>query len=268
MIAAVAFALQAIATTFAPPLDAPIRVVSTATRSENNAGTSFTSTRSVTFRRDGTGYRAEVTLDRAEGGPADEPNAMFRIGLSGLAGRTTGFRLDGAGKLLAVDDREAIWNRLCDGIAAMAGANQQRAQAIAAMVAQLRVLPAEQQQAMLATLLAPILATDVAGLAAGTQPVRLPARAPSGAAAMLEGTRTVAAEGSLVRIDMAAQGDVAAPAGAAKMAITILRLVDPATGLARNSRETVETRLETPAGPRVMVSETMIRVELPRGLQP
>jgi len=229
-----AIVLQASAVSFAPPLDTPLRVVS----EREDGPRAFRLERELRFVRDGTGYRAEVTLRAATGETPDGSGALYEAGYAALVGTPITFHLDGAGTLLAIDDMPALWERYCARVADVAAARHALAPAdrvkLAARIATpLRALPPERQRVMFASLVSAVIADQ--GMAPGTGPVRLPASSAYGSAAPLDGMRTVTPlPGGLFRSSTSAAAD----------AVTLEEVteIDPRTGLIARSTKTLQLR--------------------------
>lgn len=268
MIAAILLAAQA--TTFAPPLDQPLRAMTEASRTDAGVTRRFTNARRIVFQREGKGYRAEVTIE--SGAPVatgdDDPAAMFRAGFTRIAGRSIVLHLDPAGRVTRVDDQAAVWAAVLDGIAGLAptgtgDVERKRAGRIRAILAALTPMPFDRQRATLASLIEPLVAADIA--AAGErapQPVRLPTASPYGVT-QLDGIRSVRRMKDKLDVAVTAEGAVAMPGpeGTAQgqMSLEAFRRIDPQTGLVIESRETVRTRL--PDGSTVSERTTITRLE-------
>ena len=265
-----AFLLAAQAATFAPPLDRPLRASTETTRTDAGVIRRFTNARRIVFRRAGTGYRAEVTIEAgapvAEG--YDDPAAMFRAGFARIAGRTVALHLDTAGRVTAIEDQAAVWKAFLDGIAALAPAGtgdleRKRAGRIRATLSVLTPMPPERQRATLASLVEPLIAADIA--AAGEAPpraVQLPATSPYGTV-QLDGIRTVRRVAEGLEVLVAAEGAVATagPDGTAqgRMSLETFRRIDPESALVTESREEIRTRL--PDGSMASERTTLTRLE-------
>ncbi|MEG3182155.1 hypothetical protein [Sphingomonas sp. LT1P40] len=245
-----AFAAQAMVAGFAPPVDKPMRVVSEAVRIDNGVTRRFVNARRIVFRQAGSGYRAEIVIEAAEPvGSADDPAAMFRAGFARIAGRTVVIHLDRAGRVTAIDEQAALWTAVLDGIGAQAPAgtsdlDRKRAARVRAIRGALAQMPADRQQLMLASLVAPLIAADIA--TAGESPpraVRLPATSPYGTA-QLDGIRAVQMTRGQLEVAVTAHGMVAIPGpdgASGSMSLETVRRVDPMTGLVTDSVETVRT---------------------------
>ena len=257
LIAGLVLSAQAAAATFAPPLDVPMRAITEATRIDSGVTRRFTNARGIVFRRAPQGYPVEVPMEAGETeSPADDPAAMFRAGFARTAGRTVVLDIDNAGRVVAVADQAAIWKAFLDGIAALAppGASdldRKRSGRIRAIVAALAPLPPDRQRATLASLVEPLIAADLAREEereeeAPPRMVRVPASSAFGAA-QLDGLRTVKRTGTQLEVIVTAGGAIAiqAPDGPVQGRVTMesTRRIDAATGLVRESREHVLTRL-------------------------
>ncbi|MFZ5747582.1 MAG: hypothetical protein ACOY45_07965 [Pseudomonadota bacterium] len=251
LIPALAMALlqSAAATTFAPPLDQPLLLTTERVETEGSERRSYRIQVRMRFARDGDGYRAELVVVEAGGAAGRMESAMFETGLSGLAGRTIRFRLDRAGRVVAITDRAELWHDFCVGLARVMAASKAadpdaRARLEARFVAPLEALPPERQIALLASLLTPAFASEAGDQPAGsTRAVRLPGRSAYGGAAPLDGARTVSRGADIQRVVTRAHGTVPAPDGSpARIVLTIEERSDPATGLILQRRETRETQ--------------------------
>jgi hypothetical protein len=231
------------AAVFAPPA-APLRVVTE--RAQDVAGTPwrFRVERTVRFARDGAGWRAEVRIVSATSEvPMANAAAMFEAGYAGLIGRALAFRMDAAGKVIEVEGLDAAWEAFCAGVVAAASGRagydgKARAANAEAMAAPLRALPAERKRAMLASLVAPLVAEEAGEAVGSFRPVRVPGGSPIGGSAMLEGMRSIAAQGTLIRSTTRAEGGNAD----GRVTLTLSRDIDPRTGLLTGSTEIVRTR--------------------------
>lgn len=245
---------------FAPPLDTPLRYVITETRTKGRETRRFTAERRIVFRRDGDNIVAEVTLDHIDQQAGDGAGAMFETAMAGLQGRTIRFHLDRAGKLITVEDRDALWERLCDAMAAM-GDKRSRPGLTKTVATALRALPGDRRQAMLGSMIAPLIAGDAAPK--NDSAVSVSARTPTGAPTALDGRQSVShsADGTLT-VQVRAEGNVAtgfpgetpgiADAPKAGVHLSVMRdnRIDPRTGLVLESRQTTRTTIGSGAGAR------------------
>jgi len=258
-----AIMIQAQAAVFAPPLGVPIRVVTERTQGDAGKSRTVRIERLVRFARDGEGYRAEVILLDADTEAQDGANAMLQAGFAGLAGRTMAFRLDGAGKVILVEDRQALWDLFCASVlkAVLAkrdrGTRAEQAALAERMAGPLRALPPERQQAMLASLVTALISQD-AGDPPGTRAVRLPGASPFGGTVMLTGTQTVSTAGIATHRTTRAAAEV--PGG--RIALEIDRDTDPRTGLIASTGETLRTTIGAGAEARHSERVSTVRVTI------
>jgi hypothetical protein len=253
------YAWVAEAAAFAPP-GTPVRVITERVQRDETGSKTFRVERLVRFAREAAGWRAEVLMLSASSDAPADTASMFDAGFTGLAGKTLVFHLDNAGKVLSLDDREALWRDFCDGIAKAVAASRGRTDAersaLAARIAQpLRALPPERQFSAMASLI-DVLVYDEA-TTPGTRPVRLPARSALGASVTLEGTRTLSRAGNRIHIVTRAEGDVEG----GHMRMDLERDMDPATGLNIADTETVVTRLGEGAAARESSRVSTVRID-------
>ncbi|TGX53977.1 hypothetical protein E5A73_07540 [Sphingomonas gei] len=253
LLAAVLFQASLAASTFAPPTDAPLRIVTD--RTETSADKRhYRLQRLVRFSREATGYRAEVLV---LGSTSDAPQALGNLverGLATLEGGRIVFHLDAKAQIVAIDDMAALWERVCRGVADAAAAQPEGTGLAAKLAATLRALPPERQRALLATLVTAIVSTEPLDSVGTVTSVKLPGTSPFGAPVTLDGTRrTVAAENGLLRtttiasatVALLAQGD--APGTSGTVSLERVRTFDPRTGLITSGLDT--TRHVTRSGP-------------------
>lgn len=244
-----AIILQASTAGFAPPLDAPRRVV---TERRDGART-YRMERDIRFARVDKGYRAEVTLRAGIGETPDSSGAAYEAGFEAFAGSTIVFHLDPRGAVVAIDDMPALWERFCRRVAEVAAARHalapaEREKLAARIAAPLRALPVERQRAMLASLVVAVIADEAT--TPGSTPVRLPGQSAYGGTIALEGRRTVVAlPDGLLRSTVRAD--------AADVAFERVTDMDPRTGLITRNSKTLRIR----AGGLEKVSVTLLTVE-------
>lgn len=229
-----AIVLQASAVHFAPPIDAPLHVVS----ERREGARSFRLERDLRFRREGEGYRTEVILRAATGETPDSSGALYEAGYAALLGTPIVFHLDSRGALTAIDDLPALWERYCARVARVAAARRvlapaEREKLAARIAAPLRALPADKQRAMFASLVSAVIVDEA--LTPGIAPVTLPASSAYGGAAPLSGTRSVTPlPGGLLRATTSAASDVAT--------LEQVSELDPQTGLIARVSKTLRVR--------------------------
>lgn len=248
------FVQQAELPAFAPPIDAPLRILSERDQQGETGEFHFRLERLIRFSPDGIGYRAEVRIVAATATGKGDTAILFGAGFTGLIGKPIVVRLDAAGKVIAIDDQPAVWKQLCDNIEHVITMGNkddpaQRELILRRVAAPMRALPADRQLAMLGSLADAAIAHD-SGEPDGERSVRLPAASPFGGVLMLAGTSAVSRAGSHVHIDTRAQGDASVdairdtPARTGHVETAIVRDYDSRTGMVSESSETVTTRLD------------------------
>lgn len=269
LLAAILLQASVAAPTFAPPLEAPLRIVTERTETSPNERR-YRLERLVRFRKESTGYRAEaVLLANASATPEALGNLVER-GLSALSGRTIVLHLDDRGQVVSVEDLPALWEQVCQRIAEAAATRPAlpSGAASARLVAPLRALPLERQRALLATLVTAAIMTDPWEPVGSVTPTRLPGASPFGTPVTLEGTRRVAAaaNGMLAVSTTAAatvdlSGESGAPSRTGAVSLERRRIFDPRTGMLTSAVDTV--RNVSGAGPaaRETTLVTRIRIE-------
>lgn len=246
----IAAAGQTAAARFDPPLDQSLRVVTESARTDGGVTRRFVNARRIVFQRAGAELQAIVTIEGSEPtGPTDDPAAMARAGFAHIAGRAITFRLDPAGRVAVVEDHATVWQAMLDGFAAQApdGSDalaRKRAGRVRAIVGILTAMPSGRQRETLASLVEPLIATDVADGEHPPRPVRVPAASPYGMAE-LAGLRVARMVRDRLEVTVTAQGEIAIPGpeGTARglMTLETQRVIDLATGLIIESREMVRT---------------------------
>lgn len=267
--AAVLLQASIAAPTFAPPLDTPLRVL--VERSDSGpVSRHFTMERLVRFSRSGDGYVAKVLVLRAESSGAEAMSGMIDAGFSALRGTPIVFRLDASGALVSIDELAAVWERLCHGIGEVAAnrrslAADERKRLASRIAAPIGALPAEQQRALLGSLVTALIASEPA--APGVAPVKLPGASPFGRPATLEGTRRTRIAGALIEAVTLASADVSlpaereTPARSGSLALETIRSADPRTGLVASNVETLRTTTGTGSDARETLRVTRLSVQ-------
>ncbi|MDP5278880.1 hypothetical protein Q9Q95_08095 [Sphingomonas sp. DG1-23] len=267
LLAAIALQASVAAPIFAPPIDAPLRIVTERTEIASDQR-HYRLERLVRFSKEGLGYRAEaLILGSASEAPQVLGNLVER-GLSALAGRTIVLHLDSNGRVVAIDAIADLWERVCQRVSDAAATRQSLAPGEARTLAEriaapLRALPPERQRALLATLVAAAILPEPLDPPGTVAPVELPGASPFGTPVTLRGTRSTAADNGLIRtttlasaaMDLPARSD--APAASGSVALERIRTSNPRTGLIASGLDTTRNRV----GGRETLLVTRLRVE-------
>ena len=240
MIALAGLALAAAASAFAPPLGIPIRFDKTETRTLDGNELHFSLSARIVFTSDGDGFDAAMTFGQASDNAGGDISEMFQAAIGRLAGQTIRFRLDPTGAVTAIENRDAIWDALCTAMRRVGDTPDLNKRARAAADA-LSALPSDKRQALLGSMLAPVIAGPAGALTpASDAPVTLSARASDGSPVALAGQQTVSRNqnGDLF-VSIHAAGDVGTPP-LAPVHVDIARTIDidPRTGLVIQRSET------------------------------
>jgi hypothetical protein len=268
LLAAMILQASVAAPIFAPPVNAPLRVVTERTETSPDERR-YRLERLVRFGREDKGYRAEVIM---LGSTSEAPHALGNLverGLSALADRKIVLHLDDKGQIVAIDDMPTLWEMVCQRIADSAAARQDETARLAGRVAtSLRALPPERQRALLATLVTALVSTEPIDAIGAAAPVKLPGASPFGAPVTLEGTRrTVAAGNGLLRTTTIASATMALPArsdappGSGAISLERIRTFDPRTGMIESGLDTTRNTAGSGTTPRETLLVTRIRVE-------
>lgn len=112
-------AAQSIAIPFAPPTDRVLVYRIEQHRPVEGATRRFSATRDLRFERSGEGYILQATLRDID---SDAPAAgaePYRAALTPLIGVVLRFQLNGQGRIVGLDDIDAVWGKVQAGIDAM-----------------------------------------------------------------------------------------------------------------------------------------------------
>lgn len=232
----------AVATGLAPALDTDYRYHIEQERDEAGAVRRYATDRTVRFQRSATGLTAQLTIDSVAGGLSDGPGAMFERAFASLRGRSITYRLSDSGVVTGVIDRDALWARLIDAVTAQAGGDPARAAMLQRLTAPLRVMPEQQQVAMLGSMLTTLIAPDV--VRRGVTPqrdVRQRGMPPFDGGSDVTGTERIHADGTALVEEQRLSGDIVARGGQAsgRRTSTITRRVDARTGMILNQQTVV-----------------------------
>jgi hypothetical protein len=234
------------------------------TRSDDGVPQHFHASRRIVFHREATGYLADVTIDAADQS-SPQAGSAFLAGNRAFLGRVVRVHLDAAGAITAVEDADALIERLAKSIEAATRTVAGPARA-AAMAAPLRAFDPAQRRAMLGSAVADLIRPVDVTRPDGTRTVALPSRLPIAAGQALPGTETVRHDGAAVSITTHAAGPIsvggAMVPGAAAGTITLdtLRRVDTATALVVESRSA--RVITTASGARSSRAETVTTLAL------
>ncbi len=256
---------------FAPPVGKAIRQIVTEERRNGAQVERFTVERRLTFLATPSGYVLELLTENI-GDPGSATGAMFAAGMAGLRGKAIRYHMDHDGHVIGIDDEEAVWTAICDGIDAMAqgsSALQRRRDAtVRQMSAVMRSLPPARRRAMFTSLVASIVAGPLADKEPGAErPVAAPGQSLSGVSASLTGREHVRLSpdtpGQSI-IDTEIEGDVRAPGEAsgpaAHVHITIQQRIDRTTGLIVDHQQTRVTTVQNGQNLR-SISKTTMRLD-------
>ncbi|WP_311268552.1 hypothetical protein [Sphingobium sp. WCS2017Hpa-17] len=243
-------AAQTIAIPFAPPIDRALTYRIEQHRPVAGKVSAFTATRELRFERAGEGYALTVTLRAIDTDAAASGAQPYRSALGPLVGIPMRFRLDGQGKVVALDDEDAIWTKVRAGVDAVAAEpgseRQQAAQKVRALFDGLSV---EGRLSLLSGELRPLFlfaGSDVAGGAG--RGLRSVAGSPLVRPVPVEGTLMLASQnGDMLDLDEKLAGD--------GVQVSIKYRLSRATGLVESQERSliaggqplVESRTLTPA---------------------
>jgi hypothetical protein len=203
-------AAQTIAIPFAPPTDRALTYRIEQHRPVAGKVSAFTATRDLRFERAGEGYALTVTLRAIDTDAAASGAQPYRAALGPLVGIAMRFRLDGQGKIVALDDEDAIWAKVRAGVDAVAaGADSERQEAAQKVRALFDSLSVEGRLSLLSGELRPLFlfaGSDVAGGAG--RGLRSVAGSPLVRPVPVEGALTLAGQnGDMLDLDEKLAGD-------------------------------------------------------------
>lgn len=119
----IAFAQPGVAETitipFAPPVDRAFTYLIEQHRPVDGKSARFTSVRNLRFTRAGEGYTLIATLREIDSDAAEHRAAPYRAAMGPLIGLELHFRLDDRGRIVSLDDAEAVWAKVRNGVDAM-----------------------------------------------------------------------------------------------------------------------------------------------------
>ncbi len=219
----------------APPEGQKFRHVIVEDRDDGAIHRRFTSERIIEFHATETGYVAQVTIIH-NSGSAGRAGAMFVAAADGLRGRPIRLNLNRDGAVVSIEDESAIWEALCRSIDSAGGDARSQKPSALGYTSVLRNLPADRRRAMIASLIGPLIAGQVAPK--GEHAILLPAQGMDGAPTTLSGSEImrVGSDGTIINETNAA-GTLAAPGGVAHISVAIRQQIDPRTGLVMKASE-------------------------------
>jgi hypothetical protein len=226
------------AAAIAPPLDVPMRQVQTEVRDDGRTRRTFRLERTLRFAAEPEGFVVVLTSVSAEAEADADERARYKLANRGLMGRSMRVHLDREGKVRAIDDLPAVWAAWVEGLRAAAVDGPG-----AATLQRLDALPDDQRIAMLGAMATAVIAAPAERVVAPERPVSLASPPPFERLALTGTTAASAQDGRIVTRTTAAG---AAPAGDARISLSITRTVDPVTGLLTASQR--RTTTSTPRG--------------------
>jgi hypothetical protein len=201
---------ETIAIPFAPPVDRSLLYKIEQHRPIVGKVSAFASTRTLRFERAGEGYALTVALQAIDTDAPASGAAPYRAALEPLVGIVMRFRLDTHGKIVALDDQDAVWAKVQAAVDRIAtGGDKDRQRAAQNVQALFASLPPEGRLSLLAGELQPLFlfaGGDVAGGAG--RGVRSVAGSPLVRPVPVEGALTVSRQdGDAVNLDEKLAGE-------------------------------------------------------------
>ena len=260
----IALAQAPVPPAFHPIENAVYRCDTNETRTDDGLAQHFHASRRIVFRHEAGGYLAEVTIDQADQtGP--QLGSAFLAGNRAFLNRTVVVHLDPAGTVTAVNDADALIERMAASIEAAARKVTSPARA-AAMAAPLRGFDAGQRRAMLGSAIGDLIRPADLARADGTRTVTLPSRPPLLPGQGLPATETVHRGANDITIATHGAGPIAVGGamvpGTASGAMTIdtSRRIDAASALTIEERST--RTITTASGAHSSRAETITTLRL------
>ncbi len=109
-------AAERIAIPFTPPVGQDLAYDIDQHRPIAGKDSRFSAHRTVRFERAGEGYRLNAVLRSLDSDATDAAAASFRAALTPLIGVEMRFHLDAQGKIISLDDDEAVWSAVGHGL--------------------------------------------------------------------------------------------------------------------------------------------------------
>ncbi|MFD1105554.1 hypothetical protein [Sphingobium olei] len=198
-------AAETVAIPFAPPTGTALTYRIDQQRPVAGLSSFFRAVRLLRFERAGSGYTLFATLQSIDTDAPASGAEPYRAALGPLLGVEMHFRLDGAGRIVALDDMDAVWSSVQKGLAAMMAAfppDSSRYKAAARVQALFAGLSAEGKLALLAGELQPLFLFSGSDVADGPgRGLRTMAGSPLGKPVQVEGTLKIIAQAA-ARLDL------------------------------------------------------------------
>ncbi|MEA3388883.1 hypothetical protein [Sphingobium sp. CCH11-B1] len=191
-------AAEAIAIPFAPPTGMALTYRIDQHRPVAGQDSLFRAVRRLRFERAGSGYMLYATLQSIDTDAPASGAEPYRAALGPLVGVEMRFRLDGKGRIVALEDMDAVWTSVQTGLAAMLTtfpSDSSRYKAAARVQALFAGLLAEGRLALLAGELQPLFLFSGSDVADGPgRGLRTMAGSPLGKPVEVEGTLKITAQ--------------------------------------------------------------------------
>lgn len=197
---------------FAPPEARPIIYILSSDRQDGRITRHFEARRQVTFHATADGYDADLELLDSGQNAGDDIGAMFQAAAAALKGQRLRYHLDRRGRILSIDNGDAVWEAFCQGVSQMdrgrGAVGTPRGRSATAVAQSLRATPPAMRRAMLDSMLAPLIAPTETSVS-GDHIVTLPVTAPDGQSTTLTGIehRSVDSDNRIVA-DILAEGTI------------------------------------------------------------
>lgn len=204
---------ETVAVAFAPPTDRVLAYHIEQHRPVAGKLSRFTADRELRFERAGDGYILHVTLRRVDSDAPGDGGEAYRAALTPLIGVEHRFHLDAKGKIVALDNSEAVSEAVIKELRQMLArfpAGSPRNRTAGNVLRLFEGLPPEGRLAMLAGEIQPLFLFAASGVedGAGGRGLRTMAGSPLGRPVPVEGTLAVAArEGDRLTLNETLHGE-------------------------------------------------------------
>lgn len=112
-------AAESLAIPFAPPIDRALTYRIEQHRPVDGKSARFASVRDLRFAREGDGYVLIATLRTIDSDAAENRAAPYRAAMGPLIGLELRFRMDAQGRIVDLDNAEAVWTKVRAGVDSM-----------------------------------------------------------------------------------------------------------------------------------------------------